>query len=607
MFEFTVATQGVLLVFNMLSFAHLRRRSNSPICSPWLYHRLPGKISWTASFLLGYIAINSMALGLFLTNSCGYWLRTMFWCFFVTCSSFCARILLLVARDLSSALEAQHLVLARSDTAVLIMEKMYFWLLLPGQLWFGLSPLLRVLVVVEEDAMMDNGYCDWVAFTTFGSTWFAFWLVPVWALIMLTTLRLLYAPLKEVSAPQVRKALYKNLVGTVVIVNIGVACTWLFDAFPRHGVIIIPGSDDWYMRLWVWAAAFFVFMFGMVVLVFTTLGFLVSWADFVEILSGGLFASSENKPSVGQSSNHLDHTVLTVEQRPSVDMIVNNIGSRGVSYEVLHSILLLSEENATGAQVCKDIVIPMTKAKNVPFVHLLLNRDNIDGSPCVSHANCFVSHAWNYRLKDLLDMLRDIDREHTSRGIKAYFWYDIVALNQHRLADSTELPKLVDALQACDSVALCCKPWNRPVVLTRVWCLFEIFHALNLGIPISVAMTPDDQRNSLKAVQANPRSSNANDSTSVTEIVVYDTEQRTPTDQLANGAKGEADSQLTGAAYADIDVRQAKATVPEDKAKIFKEVENTPGGIDSFNTKIREFMMGWANHKLNRIYDMSKL
>ena len=46
-------------------------------------------------------------------------------------------------------------------------------------------------------------------------------------------------------------------------------------------------------------------------------------------------------------------------------------------------------------------------------------------------------------------MLKLVDDEHRSRGEECYFWCDIFALNQHRVTDETELPRLYEAIEKC--------------------------------------------------------------------------------------------------------------------------------------------------------------
>ena len=49
--------------------------------------------------------------------------------------------------------------------------------------------------------------------------------------------------------------------------------------------------------------------------------------------------------------------------------------------------------------------------------------------------------------------------------------------------------------------ALCIAPWDRPISLTRVWCLYEIYLAVQADLEITIAMTTEGQRAWQSAMQ----------------------------------------------------------------------------------------------------------
>jgi hypothetical protein len=90
---------------------------------------------------------------------------------------------------------------------------------------------------------------------------------------------------------------------------------------------------------------------------------------------------------------------------------------------------------------------------------------------------------------------------HQEHGRLPYIVMDICALNQHELffnctSDKEKRIELVTALdemlEAGGELVLCLHPWRSPILLTRMWCIFEIFRCLALGIKVSAVVSPGD-------------------------------------------------------------------------------------------------------------------
>ena len=71
---------------------------------------------------------------------------------------------------------------------------------------------------------------------------------------------------------------------------------------------------------------------------------------------------------------------------------------------------------------------------------------------------------------------------------------DQFSLNQHKFVDEGANQKemqemVVNALQSemirSAHVLMCLHPWNQPVPLRRMWCLFELFTAVSNGVATS--------------------------------------------------------------------------------------------------------------------------
>ena len=65
-----------------------------------------------------------------------------------------------------------------------------------------------------------------------------------------------------------------------------------------------------------------------------------------------------------------------------------------------------------------------------------------------------------------------------AKRTERYFWLDILHKNQHLVNSEGTATELTACVQACERTALVCTPWDCPVALQRVWCLYEVHHTL---------------------------------------------------------------------------------------------------------------------------------
>ena len=93
----------------------------------------------------------------------------------------------------------------------------------------------------------------------------------------------------------------------------------------------------------------------------------------------------------------------------------------------------------------------------------------------VAPATCFVSHAWKTPFKDVVDCLTQYENTHHN----TYYWFDVLTHNQYQNISSqhTEWWSNVfkKAIQNMGDVIFIMSPWNKPIALTRLWCLFELY------------------------------------------------------------------------------------------------------------------------------------
>ncbi|KAG2431289.1 hypothetical protein HYH02_013420 [Chlamydomonas schloesseri] len=168
--------------------------------------------------------------------------------------------------------------------------------------------------------------------------------------------------------------------------------------------------------------------------------------------------------------------------------------------------------------------------------------------PPATKLSAFASHAWGTPFQQLwlgLQSWKQTD-----------FWIDIFHKNQWQ---SVAVHDLSDNLRLSGRVALVVFPFPQPLVLTRVWCLFEIMTALQLDVPIKLCCSPASFNGFWKAMRD----------------------------------KGGSYASITPEILAEVealDVSTAQATVPADKDMILDMIRNSIG-IGDMNKQVKELFV----------------
>ena len=131
----------------------------------------------------------------------------------------------------------------------------------------------------------------------------------------------------------------------------------------------------------------------------------------------------------------------------------------------------------TTKDACEEIVKPATAATKVSYVDFLqLN----------AKANKFVSHAWKYTFGDIVAALETTTEEGD------VLWFDICTVNTHKSEDRDcdwWQTTFQDAVREIGCTVLVLSPWERPIPLTRSWCIWEVFSTLVTGAKLEVVMS----------------------------------------------------------------------------------------------------------------------
>jgi len=198
-------------------------------------------------------------------------------------------------------------------------------------------------------------------------------------------------------------------------------------------------------------------------------------------------------------------------------------------------------------------VKPKTDKLQSHFVQLIAQESAEAGHVAVGKVTHFITYSWFYPYRELLAIMKNylVEQHRKKQWKRVFFFVDILAINQWRPNDPTELPLLEKVVETSDKLLACMFPWDRPVIMTRVWCLYEMFTALNADTTLNMCFSADEGAKFIHA--------------------------------LRNDQVGFIDEQIRS-----IDVQECNASVASDKVMILDKIEKACG-FEDFNTQLRSY------------------
>lgn len=181
---------------------------------------------------------------------------------------------------------------------------------------------------------------------------------------------------------------------------------------------------------------------------------------------------------------------------------------------------------------------------------------------CVAPANVFVSFAYAADFVELVDALECQLESAESDGDESatFFWFDLFVNDQWQAANKSFdwwATTFKTAIQDIGKTVLVLLPWDKPVPLTRAWCLWEISCSSNLTVALSRAQQMAMEEDLLKDVDG------------------------------------------IQAALSKIDLANADSYNPADKANIFRAVGTHE--IHAFNSSILRMLRRWLVDSARRL------
>ena len=251
--------------------------------------------------------------------------------------------------------------------------------------------------------------------------------------------------------------------------------------------------------------------------------------------------------------------LLAQERQPA------GVPRNGVSLQLLRDFVDafgIDNGQTTAGDVCARHVKPTTQDTTCALATVLQGGRDGAGRLWCDKPTHFISYAWSYSFLLLVDILEGFEEEQPPPpGTNNYYFLDQFSLNQHTFvtedANQKEMQERVlttleGQMLKSGHVLMCLHPWNRPIPLSRAWCLFELYVALESKCQISMCFGREDAAALFAAAQ-----------------------NRTFT---AADAVGE------------IDAANADATEASDKELIVRLIQDTMG-LERFNATMQGYLL----------------
>jgi hypothetical protein len=251
----------------------------------------------------------------------------------------------------------------------------------------------------------------------------------------------------------------------------------------------------------------------------------------------------------------------------------SHVVDSGVSLSFLEAFL---DQNSIDASWACDAVVnahvkPHTKEignrGSGAYVELIQGSKDSDGHYLSKTPTHMLSYSWKYKLQAIIEMLRKFELDFPPhRGTCNYYFIDQFALDQHgfgheftskKQVQDAMISTLKESIQLPGKMICMLHPWDAPVPLTRVWCLFELYLAIMLKSEIIMCFPPADAAAFYGKLTQEPLG-------------------------------GEVES---APLVPKIEVRNAEATVEADRVRILDEITEAID-LDAFNEVLQSHMEG---------------
>lgn len=199
----------------------------------------------------------------------------------------------------------------------------------------------------------------------------------------------------------------------------------------------------------------------------------------------------------------------------------------------------------------------------------------LSGEDHVGKANVMISYGWGNTVEDICAVLVKYCNDNKLDVKRTYVWICCLCNNQFRVDEQSDVPFeefeqiFEDKVVGIKNIVSLMSPWNSPVYLTRVWCIFELHKAYSNSCNLMIAMPPEEESKMIESVIAGE---NADEGTGGVHDLF---------DALNN-----------------TNIQDAQASREDDRNRILQMVEESTGAV-VLNNQVNEMLREWFRKTLD--------
>jgi hypothetical protein len=231
------------------------------------------------------------------------------------------------------------------------------------------------------------------------------------------------------------------------------------------------------------------------------------------------------------------------------------------------------------ADVCSKIIKKVSRKTS--FVEYLFRKErNIDD---LDIATVYICHTWKYSFLDVINTLvhyfsSSVDASnHTNLDV--FVWFDLFCMNQHSSTASTRFPAwwsgtFPQGIREVGHTIVIASPWEHPLLLTRTWCLFELYLTLS-------------------------------NQTTKLDFIISEEQEQNVAYLVTKGKKNELEVIIKNM-LSSISFEKSEVSHEEDKIKILEVLRNVEGGIEAVEEILKKGVREAILHNALRIVDQQE-
>jgi hypothetical protein len=182
--------------------------------------------------------------------------------------------------------------------------------------------------------------------------------------------------------------------------------------------------------------------------------------------------------------------------------------------------------------------------------------------------NALLRYGWGYSIGSIIVSLAEFCKTSSLDPKRTYVWICCLCNNQHRIVESVDVPftefhaVFHKRVTGVGNILALMEPWHSPLYLTRAWCVFEMFTAVENSCNVTILMPPNQQQNMIE-------------------------------DIIGDSGRLERLYEVLG----KTDIEEADSSVPQDKTRILDLVKKELG-CKRLNRRVNQFLRQWVHSEI---------